>query len=371
MRVGILTLHSGVNYGGTLQCYALFKLLKQMGHNVKVINFIPTENTSIFQKLLFHISSTNLLINDIKKLFKFKNRNSKGHAQPELINIFNKFRRENIELTEVVNEDSIAKLNDDFDLIAVGSDQVWSSFIRSKLTYFGEWSPAYKGRLISVAACATNNDYPTIRRNKIRKLLDRFNSISVRDEKSKLIISRLTSKRVFTVLDPTQLYDFSEFDTLTSPRQRPYILVYVLGEEHPIGNNRIIKFLKEQISNGDLEVIAISNNGRIVDYADKTLTSVNPAEWLSLIQHAEMVFTDSFHASVFSMKYRRKILGYYAEANRSSRLIDLYNRCNMTYALLKVTDSLQKIALNFDAYYKDFVEPDQSESMFFLNESVR
>ena len=39
MRVGILTFHRAHNYGAVLQCYALQKVLKNLGHEVQVIDY--------------------------------------------------------------------------------------------------------------------------------------------------------------------------------------------------------------------------------------------------------------------------------------------------------------------------------------------
>ena len=41
MKIGILTIHYGVNYGSALQAYALSNFLRKNGFNVEVINYIP------------------------------------------------------------------------------------------------------------------------------------------------------------------------------------------------------------------------------------------------------------------------------------------------------------------------------------------
>jgi len=41
MKIGVLTFHFGVNFGGVLQCYALQSFLEQQNHTVKIINFMP------------------------------------------------------------------------------------------------------------------------------------------------------------------------------------------------------------------------------------------------------------------------------------------------------------------------------------------
>ena len=44
MKVGILTYHFGTNFGGQLQCYSLFNVLKELGHNPIVINYNPSKS---------------------------------------------------------------------------------------------------------------------------------------------------------------------------------------------------------------------------------------------------------------------------------------------------------------------------------------
>lgn len=41
MRIGVLTFHRALNYGAVLQCFALFKTLKSMGHDVEIIDYRP------------------------------------------------------------------------------------------------------------------------------------------------------------------------------------------------------------------------------------------------------------------------------------------------------------------------------------------
>ena len=38
MKIGILTLHSQINYGGVLQAYAMQNALKDMGHDTVIID---------------------------------------------------------------------------------------------------------------------------------------------------------------------------------------------------------------------------------------------------------------------------------------------------------------------------------------------
>ena len=50
MKIGILTFHNGTNYGGFLQCFAMYRFLKDIGHNVSVIDFSSTQRRSFLKQ---------------------------------------------------------------------------------------------------------------------------------------------------------------------------------------------------------------------------------------------------------------------------------------------------------------------------------
>src|SRR5690606_17900936 len=173
MKIGILTFQHSINFGAQLQCYALQETLKQMGHEVKVIQFIPkSEKKPFFRgigvkkngffKALFHLY--------IKLVhgFKIKRR-------------FKIFSDKYLNKTEPCTETSISAVTKDFDAIVVGSDQVWGYAFHSSAIFFIGWIPEFKGKRISYAPCCAINKVDDIHRAKVEKLLKKFSSISVRN----------------------------------------------------------------------------------------------------------------------------------------------------------------------------------------------
>lgn len=323
MKIGILTLQYGTNYGGTLQCYALYKTLSALGHEVEVINFIPAIVAPVYKRLLYNLSmcrSFQDISNFLKRLRKPKNCKQPNN---KLIEAFGLFRTEHMRMTEVVDENSIAGLNGRYDAIVVGSDQVWSSMVRSHLTYFGEWYPKFCGKLVSYAACSYTDKYPLVRKRKLKALVNRFSAISVRDNMTRSLISQFYDSQVSLVADPTFLYDFSLF--VTSPLiNEPYIFLYVLGSDIEGGNDIAVSMLKEKLSVG--KVVAVTSDNTDIPYADITYKEMSPEGWVNLIANASCVFTDSFHGAVFSLKFKRRFVAYYSDFTRASRLIDLQNK---------------------------------------------
>ena len=371
MRIGILTLHSGTNYGGTLQCYSLYRTLLDRGFKVKIIDFVPARVAPLYKRIFFRLTSYSF-----KQLFNSIHSKRRTHvvrnSSTQLRRIFDKFRDDNLHLTERVDEYTISKLNSEFDVIIIGSDQVWSSYVREKLTYFGDWFPQYKGRLISYAACATNENYPMARKFKIRNLLKQFSAISVRDITSKNIIKKFIPHcQIDVVLDPTQMYDFPEVKNSISLISQPYILVYVLGSELSIGNKRIVDFIRNHGAYKNTKVIAVTIYDCDVQYADETLKTVKPLDWVKLIKHADVVLTDSFHASVFAMKFKTPCIGYYCEANRASRLIHLFQESNLSDFLISNETDLLDLELDFGEQYLNYKPIDRESSFSFLIHNIR
>ena len=169
MRIGILTFHNVINYGGTLQCLALQTFLKKNGYNAKIINY-QSKN----------IEKANALIkkNNFKSLIK-----SIITFLPNSIRYirYEKFIKQNLILTnKIYNYDELKKeIEDNFDIIIVGSDQVWNDEIinTEKNIYFLKDINIEK---ISYAA-STGNDSET----SLKNIFDNSNffyKISVREE---------------------------------------------------------------------------------------------------------------------------------------------------------------------------------------------
>ena len=45
-------------------------------------------------------------------------------------------------------------------------------------------------------------------------------------------------------------------------------------------------------------------------YFDVQAAAIGPAEWLGYIKNAEIIFTDSFHGTIFSVNYHKKFVSF-------------------------------------------------------------
>lgn len=304
MKIAVITLTSYDNYGNRLQNFAVQQILKSLGADVETIEvkYIDSVKLTIRMKkvLLYCVSALvsnkfiekYVPINFKKKLIFVKNKKLNNYREKQIYNWSNKHIKNS--LYKIINNKVCGKLNNEFDFFVTGSDQVWNPY------YFTNMEPYFLNfvdleKRISYAASFGVNDIPKERVSEYKKLLKSMKYISVREEAGKSIVENLTDKEATVVVDPTMLLGKDEWIEVTSkPSCMPdkkYILTYFLGEK----NEEYNKFIESLVGEKSLEVIDI------LDITNKDIYCVDPGEFVYLINHADVMITDSFHGAVFSI----------------------------------------------------------------------
>lgn len=327
MKIGVLTFHKGNNYGGILQCYALQQTLALLGHNVEIINYYGTDRPSLLRRLSAKIATAEN-ITDLFASLKDVFRVARSVSFDKKINdaslrVFDDFRSKYLRISPALTPETIGEYaNEHYDLIIVGSDQVWTSLYERPLAYMLDWKPNYVGKRMSYAACSAFKRIAGKQKKIVKECLDKFDLITVRDRTTQQLVENVLGKNPLVVPDPSLLYSYDEF--ISEEEREPYILTYILGDEIKGGHKKAIDKIKQSI--GDLPVYSIvipCNSQDVTLYADKVLSTISPCEWVNLFYHASYVYTDSFHAIMFSLKFRKRFSAYYRNKVRSSRLLDL------------------------------------------------
>jgi hypothetical protein len=351
MKIGILTRPCGKNYGGIFQCLALQNVLIKNEYDVKVIKFESKIENGILRKILLFFS----LCSNVRELYIFFHdkirsffyRRTKPLSQ-EMMKKRLDFVNTHIRFTERVDEFSIGKLAQEFDAIIVGSDIVWIGLGKKYLSYLFDWNPRFEGLKISYAGCSPTDSVPFFNRKKVKKLFSQFNALSVRDVTTYELIYNISGLKPSIVVDPTFLYNYECFIG-SAVYLEPYIFAYVLGDriKGKGGQQTVMTQIKKKY--GDMKIIAVVIADVSLDaesFADVVIYNASPEEWLNLLYHAKFVYTDSFHGCIFSLKYKKQFLGYYSNARRSSRLIDLAKRYNIDkYIVSSIRDMETKKSL--------------------------
>ena len=311
MKIGIVTMyHDNINYGGNLQAYALLQFCKTLGYDAEIISFEPR-------------SKVRYLISDAKKnILQMKNIFSNTEMK-RYYNCVNDRRKAvlsfnaQIPHSRLYYPETISKANSKYNCFIVGSDQVWNPYWLNS-AYSLQFAEKKK-YCISYAASLGVSELTNEQETVFIQILDRLNSISVREERSIELLGGLTEKNINYVLDPTLILEREQWEKICAERQikTKYVFCFFFGNQEKPRN-----IAAEYAKRNGYKLVTIpflSNRFRAEDcsFGDIRLSNVSPEEFLSLIKYSEFVFTDSFHATVFSHIFEKQFIVYAENLNKT------------------------------------------------------
>jgi hypothetical protein len=295
MRVGILTFQAALNYGAVLQVYSLKKYLESENHSVDIVNYVP----QVFQNQweLKLLSSKLSLIEQTRSVKRFL-IGYKCYVK------FQEFRTNYLSLKSAFSETAFIENLNEYDVLLIGSDQVWNKDITNyDLHYFGKEIPK-KIKLYSYAA-SLGTSINNIDKKEI-ELLKRFSKISVREAEAQVLLNRLLEREVSLTVDPVFLnqkeFWFKHIENLKPIVKGKYIFYYTIET-----NEELVKLGNELRNKTNYPVYSAHGKGIFQNKSSKLL-NVGPLEFIKLIFDAEYVCTNSFHAVVFSIIFGKKTL---------------------------------------------------------------
>ena len=237
------------------------------------------------------------------------------------------FNQEIIPHSETIfcNE-TICNCINDYDAFITGSDQVWN--LRwSNFVFLLGFVPSDKVK-ISYAASIARDSLTSEQKKIFEEGLKDYQAISVREQSAVALLEGLSPVDIQITLDPTLLLTQEDWDKICAERviKEDYCFCYFLG------NNKKGRKIAQTFANKhNLKLIMIPHaTGSSISVQDlamrgQKLYDVSPQQFLSLIKYAKYVFTDSFHAVVFSNIYQKQYFVFRREKNdvSSSRIIDI------------------------------------------------
>lgn len=307
-KIGIISelTNDTLNYGNRLQVYALNKYINKLGLNVSslILNF---ESRMFLNKSVIWLVKKLL-----SKVRECLNRKITEKNPSFFIERLKKCRS----FTDKIQIESFDSLKNfqlcNYDGIIVGSDVVWQQRESSvdKLRFLN-FKLLTNYKKISYAASFGKNWIPQHNKRYIKKCLDDFEAISVREKSSIALLESIGVKNAVHVCDPTLLLTAEEWGYVAEPVKEineKYIFVYLLGKD--VSQREAIKKLAEKYN---LKIATIPHADNVYDpvdddFGDYKLMDASPENWVWLIKNSEYVITDSFHGTVFSTIFSKNFL---------------------------------------------------------------
>lgn len=334
-KVAISTIFYICNYGTVLQAYATQKILTQLGYSSEIIHYIP-ERAS-YNRLLLKSGDTNSLnrlINILSIIFRLPLNllfliNFKRFTRKNLI--FTKRKYKNT--TQVMLNPPLA------DIYMTGSDQVWNSNYNEGIdsVYYLQFVPDSMKK-ISYASSIGADDFRTEEKIAIKKLLEKYDNISVREQSAKEAVNNLGITNVQQVLDPTLLLGLKSWKKIMSKRKikQKYLLLYILGRD-----KEILETGKRIAKERNLKIVKIGLDFILSPKVCKNDFLCNPSEYLSYFYYADYVITNSFHGLAFSI-YFNKQFSVILPKSYSTRLESIVNQFNLCDRIIRSEEDLEK-----------------------------
>ncbi len=329
MKIGIIThYYKSENYGGNLQAYALCKYIDSLNLDAEQISYVRKSHG-----LKYYMWKAKRVLRNYKSILVMSDLKKRKNAILQ-------FNQEKINHSKPCKEKKLRDLNNIYDVFITGSDQVWHPSAVCP-AYLLDFADKEKTK-ISYAASFATDTIPCEKEEMFRSGLKDFTAISVREKNAVDMLKKITEKPVECTLDPTLLLSRKDWDRVCEEKSIPekYIFTYFLGDSE---NQRNIA--KEYAKNKNLKIVTLpylSGNFREIDkkFGDYRLFDVSPAQFISLVKNAEVIFTDSFHASVFSIIYNKEFFVFERSFKTSmgSRLYTLTDMFDLSERFLNTKE---------------------------------
>ena len=351
MKVAILTLRIHSNFGYLMQLYALQKVVRRLGHEPYTF-YIKEEQPSCKAKakeVVYNLYMKYVKKEDIKIFKKWitdKERTIIDKNTWEFVN-------SNIQLTDYLRtpQDFYGFDASKYDAYIVGSDQVWREPYSINLPlYYFSFLRGNQKRMSYAASFGKSNidEYSAALKKRCGQLIKEFSIVTVREKDGVDICSKEFGVEAKQVVDPTLLLPALEYKKLADKGKKhndgkPYIFTYIL-DSTPQKWNAINIFAQEE----GLVIINLlppkigTKGTAIEDYIYPKVYDI-----LSGFANSEYVITDSFHACVFSLIFKRQFYVFPNEKIGNSRIISLLSDYGITNRVIK--ERILKESINYDS----------------------
>lgn len=360
LRVGILTLHETINYGATMQLYALAQTIKKMGFEPVVLDH---RCQAVFER---EIPEKPRLFGYLRHLKMYKEAQANYRASMSRREKIAQFKRSNY--PSFVDASSLETVSQHCDAVIVGSDQVWNTeIIGDDKAFF--LSQIEDSSLLKISYAASFGDVDSIADIPASNLIDigRFGHISVREKHTAKLLQEYLGRDVLGALDPTLLLNKEEWDKLTPERiiEEPYVFAYIVAEQH-----ETLAFAVQLAQKNGCRVVALDlNSPSSSSEAITYMQDASPEEFLSLIKYASNIVTSSFHGFCFSLIFGKEV--YYKSmrpnGGKNKRIMELAEGLHV--GCHAIEDGFAESPMNYELIEKALQEK-RNESIAFLSEAL-
>lgn len=364
MLIKTITCHDVYNHGASLQAFALLTYLESVGHVVEIIDYKPDYLSRHYQ--LWNVDNSVYDKPIIKQLYLVAKLPVRLLALKRK-RLFDIFTKKYLKLTtkRYHSSEELKRNPPQADVYIAGSDQIWNTLFQTGRddVFYLDFAPSSAKR-ISYAASFATEDVADEYRPFIRKMLQNFDAVSIRERCSLPLLASLGRTDGVAVCDPVFLLTREQWENMLPNQQihEKYLLVYDT-EFSP----KVKEIAKRIAKEKNLKIYNVSASR--IGYADKDMWASSPMDFVQLIRDASYVVSNSFHASAFSIIFERDFCVINRSEGINERMKSLLSNFELEERLVAAYS--EKILNPIDyQLVRPLVQKDIEYSKEFLNQSL-
>lgn len=346
MKIAILTLPLHANYGGILQAYALQNVLERLGHSVEVLHIdFKIQRPPLWRYSLSVAARLYRKYIKRKNVYVFAERYINKTDRQVCHNMYD-FIGRYIHTRTVKHLEEI--LPSDYDAFVVGSDQVWRPiyfhFPGGIQNAFLRFAKDWKVKRVAYAASFGTDawEYSSRDTERCGELIKVFDAVSVREKSAVELCEQKFGVSAQWVLDPTFLLESNDYLDLISQnatcKPSGSLLCYIL-DKTPGKTNLLTEVAKGK------NLVPFSVNEKTSFYGAPIEDRVLPPmeQWIRGFSEAEYVVTDSFHACVFSIIFKKQFVVVGNKQRGLTRIHSLLSLFGLENRLVETSDNVMAL----------------------------
>lgn len=332
-KIGIVTIHSDLNYGAALQAFALNHFLKSIGYSSEIINYIKIPNYPRTYPFPVNVAYKVMNYPRFKRYRDFLKSSLSDKTYHSVDEVMNEF---------------VGK----YDVLISGSDQIWNPIcggLINKLNpvYYLAFDKKNEYKKISYASSLGSYRYKQDEIPYIKKWLSQYEHLSTRETANKEYLETILNRNIKVVLDPTLLLNqeqWTKFAYKVNLKEK-YVLIYYFDELA-----ECVEYARKIADKNGWKVALISNQLKKFPGVDIHIPFCGPTEFLWLFLNAQYIVTNSFHGTAFSVNFNKNFISI-IKRNSPQRAQTLLMNVGLSERLLTNIRQLDELCL-----YVDFIE---------------
>ncbi|MGZ0749370.1 polysaccharide pyruvyl transferase family protein [Kluyvera sichuanensis] len=299
-RVGVVTMHSVINYGSFLQAYATQHIIEKLGYKCDIIDY-DFPNEWHFKRGIKGPRGIRKIISNIIHKLGFRT----GYRKKNKIN---KAIKKYLNLTEKYKNPSVIKKKPPlYDIYITGSDQTWNpKHTKGDDVFLLSFAPT-NAKKMSFSASLAGNEMSNEYRDIFKKYLAEYDFISIRDSGGNKVMKELVGKEVAVTLDPTLMMSRDDWSLFLKNKNRVfsgdgYIIFYLITHSFDV-TPYIYELLKKLQDKTGLKVYSFSDIPAAFDINYDKCADISVEDFIELFERASFVVTSSFHGTAFAANF--------------------------------------------------------------------